>query len=69
MWKKTSEWGNYSDVSQSHKEGNLRHVSIVRQAKALGCVGKHAGSKPISKLLANIRIVEMDNSKKNSKNS
>ena len=40
---------------------NNRNVNIIRQARTLGLVGKHAGSKPISKLLNSIRTFEISN--------
>ena len=33
---------------------DIRHKSIITQAKSLGTNGKHAGSKPIKRLLSNI---------------
>lgn len=33
---------------------DIRHKSIITQAKALGTNSKHAGSKPIKRLLSNI---------------
>lgn len=45
---------------------DIRHKSIITQAKTLGTNGKHAGSKPIKRLLNNINRAKeamVDNSK------
>ena len=55
-WIKTSPWGNYLDPEQNHKPVDMRNQMIIRQAQALKLDGKHAGSKPISRLLRNIRF-------------
>lgn len=46
---------------------DIRHKSIITQAKALGTNGKHAGSKPIKRLLRNINKAKeamIENNKK-----
>ena len=53
-WIKTSPWGNYLDPEQNHKSVDKRHEMIIRQVQSLHLNGKHAGSKPISRLLRNI---------------
>ena len=40
---------------------NNRNIHIIRQARILGLIGKHAGSKPISRLLNSIRTFEVNN--------
>jgi hypothetical protein len=55
-WIKTSPWGNYLDPEQNHKPVNMRNQMIIRQVQALKLDGKHAGSKPIGRLLRNIRF-------------
>ena len=40
---------------------NNRNIHIIRKARALGLIGKHAGSKPISRLLNSIRTFEISN--------
>ena len=55
-WIKTSSWGDYLDPEQNHKSTNMRNQMIIRQAQALRLDGKHAGSKPIDRLLKNIRF-------------
>ena len=40
---------------------NNRNIHIIRQARVLGLIGKHAGSKPISRLLNSIRTFEISN--------
>lgn len=54
MWTKTSPWGDYRDSEQNHKPINMRNEMIIRQAQSLHLNGKHAGSKPTSRLLRNI---------------
>lgn len=56
MWTKTTDYGDYRDKVQSHKTNTLRHKSIITQARVLGCGDKHIGSKPISRLLAAIKM-------------
>lgn len=51
-WVKTTPFGNYENTSDRNETS--AHTHIVREAKALGIAGKHAGSKPISKLLKGI---------------
>lgn len=53
-WIKTSPWGDYLDPEQNHKPTNMRNQMIIRQAQRLHLAGKHAGSKPISRLLNSI---------------
>ena len=40
---------------------NNRNTHIIRKARTLGLIGKHAGSKPISRLLNSIRTFEISN--------
>ena len=51
-WVKVTPFGNYENTSDRSKTS--AHTHIIREAKALGIVGKHAGSKPTSKLLKGI---------------
>ena len=51
-WVKTTSFGNYEDTSDRSKTS--AHTHIIRETKALGIAGKHAGSKPTSKLLKGI---------------
>ena len=51
-WVKTTPCGNYENTSDRNETS--AHTHIIREAKALGIVGKHAGSKPTSKLLKGI---------------
>ena len=51
-WVKTTSFGNYENTSDRNETS--AHTHIVREAKALGIAGKHAGSKPTSKLLKGI---------------
>ena len=60
-WKKTSSYGDYRMTSDRVNARNNRNTHIIRKARALGLVGKHAGSKPISRLLNSIRTFEISN--------
>lgn len=60
-WKKTSSYGDYRMTTDRVNARNNRNTHIIRQARALGLIGKHAGSKPISKLLNSIRTFEVNN--------
>ena len=60
-WKKTSSYGDYRMTSDRVNARNNRNTHIIRKARALGLIGKHAGSKPISKLLNSIRTFEISN--------
>ena len=51
-WVKTTPFGNYENTSDRNETS--AHTHIIREAKALGIAGKHAGSKPTSKLLKGI---------------
>lgn len=51
-WVKTTPFGNYENTSD--RSETSVHTHIIREAKSLGIVGKHAGSKPTSKLLKGI---------------
>lgn len=51
-WVKTTPFGNYEDTFDRNETS--AHTHIIREAKALGIAGKHAGSKPTSKLLKGI---------------
>ena len=60
-WKKTSSYGDYRMTTDRVNSRNNRNIYIIRQARILGLIGKHAGSKPISKLLNSIRTFEVNN--------
>lgn len=51
-WVKTTSFGNYENTPDRNETS--AHTHIIREAKALGIAGKHAGSKPTSKLLKGI---------------
>ena len=59
-WKKTSSYGDYRMTTDRVNARNNRNIHIIRQARALGLIGKHAGSKPISRLLKSIRTFEIN---------
>ena len=60
-WKKTSSYGDYRMTSDRVNARTNRNTHIIRKARALGLIGKHAGSKPISRLLNSIRTFEISN--------
>ena len=60
-WKKTSSYGDYRMTSDRVNARNNRNTHIIRKARILGLIGKHAGSKPISRLLNSIRTFEVNN--------
>ena len=60
-WKKTSSYGDYRMTADRVNARNNRNTHIIRKARALGLIGKHAGSKPISRLLNSIRTFEISN--------
>ena len=63
-WVKVTPYGDYQDTPDRKFSREKRNVHIIRKAIALGICGKHAGSKPIDKLLQGIRTFEMANTKK-----
>ena len=60
-WKKTSSYGDYRMTADRVNARNNRNIHIIRKARTLGLIGKHAGSKPISRLLNSIRTFELSN--------
>lgn len=46
---------SYRDPTQNHKESSVEVKNLLIQVKALGLVGKHAGSKPIARLKSSLR--------------
>lgn len=53
-WVKTTPFGNYENTEDRVNARTSSHLHIIREARALGIVGRHAGSKPTSKLLSSI---------------
>jgi hypothetical protein len=53
-WVKTTPFGNYENTEDRVNARTSSHVHIIREARALGINGRHAGSKPTSKLLKGI---------------
>jgi len=43
-----TNYGDYTDPNQNHKNTEPNH--IANQARALGQIGRHKGSKPIKRL-------------------
>ena len=58
-WVKTTPFGDYRMTKDRVDARNRRDTHIIRKAKALGLIGKHAGSKPIGKLIQSIRTFEV----------
>ncbi len=59
-WVKTTPFGDYSMTKDRVNARNDRNIHIIRKARALGLIGKHAGSKPISRLIQSIRTFEVN---------
>jgi len=56
-WTKTTESGDYTQTPDRVAKRTNRNVHIIREARALRVAGKHAGSKPIGRLLKSIARV------------
>lgn len=54
-WIKTSSVGNYRDSEDNNKNNKDKVLSILCEAKKIGLVGKHSGSKPLKRIKSNIR--------------
>lgn len=59
-WVKTTPFGDYSMTKDRVNARKNRNTHIIRKARALGLIGKHAGSKPISRLIQSIRTFEVN---------
>lgn len=53
-WVKITEFGDYTQTPDRIAKRTNRNVHIIREARALRVAGKHAGSKPTSRLLKGI---------------
>lgn len=53
-WVKTTEFGDYNQTVDRLSRRTNRNVHIIREARALRVAGKHAGSKPLGRLLKGI---------------
>lgn len=63
-WVKTTLYGDYTNPVDSNKPSKdcpTRTAHIITKARRLFVATKHAGSKPISKLISIIRSFEMNN--------
>lgn len=58
-WEKTTPYGNYSMTEDRVNSRNSKRTHTIRKARALGLIGKHAGSKPINRLIQSIRTFEI----------
>ena len=58
-WEKTTPFGDYRMTKDRVNARKNRNIHIIRKAQAIGLVGKHAGSKPISRLIQGIRTFEV----------
>ena len=58
-WVKTTPFGDYRMTKDRVNARNNRNIHIIRKARALGLIGKHAGSKPIGRLIQSIRTYEV----------
>ena len=59
-WEKKTPFGDYSLTKDRVNARNDRNKHIIRKARALGLIGKHAGSKPIDRLVQSIRTFEVN---------
>ena len=53
-WEKKTPYGNWRETPDRENVRTNSVTHIIREAKALGVAGRHAGSKPIKKLLLGI---------------
>lgn len=53
-WVKITPFGNYENTSDRQSAHTNAQVHIIREAKALGIIGRHSGSKPLHKLVRSI---------------
>lgn len=53
-WEKKTPFGNWENTPDRQASRTNAQVHIVREAKALGIIGRHGGSKPLNKLLKSI---------------
>jgi hypothetical protein len=59
-WVKTTPFGDYRMTEDRVNARKNRNIHIIRKARALGLIGKHAGSKPIGRLVKSIRTFEVE---------
>ena len=59
-WVKTTPFGDYRMTKDRVNARNDRNIHIIRKARALGLIGRHAGSKPIGRLIQSIRTFEVN---------
>ena len=54
-WTKTTPYGDYKETKDRKTSRTNRNVHIIREAKSIMVApGRHAGSKPLAKLLKGI---------------
>ena len=53
-WVKTTPFGNYENTPDRQDSRTNAQVHIIREAKALGIIDRHGGSKPLHKLVRSI---------------
>ena len=58
-WVKTTPFGDYRMTKDRVNARNNRNTHIIRKARALGLIGRHAGSKPIGRLISSIKTFEI----------
>ena len=58
-WVKTTPFGDYRMTEDRVNARKNRDIHIIRKARALGLIGKHAGSKPLGRLVQSIRTYEI----------
>ena len=50
-WVKTTPYRDYKETTDRKNCKTNRVIHILREAHALGVIGKHAGSKPLNKVI------------------
>lgn len=53
-WTKTSPWGNYNNTPDRKNSRTNAQTMILREARTLGIIGKHGGSKPLNRILSGL---------------
>ena len=59
-WVKTTPFGDYRMTKDRVNARKDSSIHIIRKARALGLIGRHAGSKPIGRLIQSIRTFEVN---------
>ena len=64
-WIKTTPFGDYNETLDRVNTRTNKNIHIIREARSLMLNGKHAGSKPINRILEGLaRAHEAQRNKK-----